>query len=180
MPKLTTNTLIIGDENLERVEEIAHTPEEALVLSYPEIKLNNLKLILEDRRDKVAEYLKTKTNSPGWAPKQVIFNIGAHDREMQPSSIHSHLGAIKPLILNQFRASKIYFFPINPVDSKAEAFNKTVSDFCEKQEDWVFIDFEEIPFKFETDPTDPDHWSRDFAQRVADFLLTLSDSEFFG
>ena len=181
LPKLTTNTLIIGDENLERVEEIVETPEEALVLSYPEIKLNNLKLILEDRRDRVAEYLKNpkKENSTGWAPKQVIFNIGAHDREMQPSSIHSHLGAIKPLILNQFRASKIYFFPINPVDPKAEAFNKTVAEFCEKQVNWAFIDFDEIPFQFETDPADPDHWSHDFAQNVAGLLLTLKDSEFF-
>ena len=181
LPTLTTNTLVIGDENFERVENIEHDPHEALVLSFPDLKLNNLKLVLEDRRDRVTEYVKNprENPSPGYMPKQVIFSIGAHDQGMQTSSIHSQLGAIKPLILNQFSSSKIYFSPVNPVDSNAKAFNKTVADFCEKQKNWVFLDRFDLGIQFETDPADPTHWSHDCAQSIAYSLLTLDDRDYF-
>ena len=169
MPLITKNNLIIGDENLQRIEKIDN--DDAHIFAYPNLNINNLKLILQERQDKVTAYQRdpVKGPNPGTTPQKVVFNVGLHDREMLKQSIISQLGAIKPLILTQFRNSQIYFCPVAPRGEGPELFNQTIEEFCKKQENWTFL--KDISDIFESDPADPEHWTPACAQEVASLIF---------
>ena len=173
MPKLTQKTLIIGDENLQRIEKLDDA--ETQILSYPGLKFSNLKLILEARRAVVEGYKRDphKNENPGTKPDNVVIMVGQHDSNMQASSFHSNLGVIKPMLINQFGNSKIHFCQVNSPASEPhiKACNETVAEFCKKSGDrWNFLEClsDEI---LETDPADPTHWTPACAQKVASLIF---------
>ena len=170
IPKLTKKTLIIGDENLQRIEKI--DDPDTQILSYPELKYSNLKLILDARKNLVEAYKRDphQNESPGTKPDKVVFLVGHHDKHMEASSFHSNLGAIKPILLNQFGGSQIYFCQVrSSADERhIQNCNDTVEKFCKKQPDgtWTFLPC--LPDDiFETDPSRPTLWTPDCAQKVA-------------
>ena len=173
MPKLTKNTLIVGDENLQRIEKI--DDDDVQILSYPGLKFSNLKLLLNARKELVENYKRNprENENPGTKPEKVVFMVGQHDTSMQASSFHSNLGAIKPLLMNQFGGSQIYFCQVNTPDKEPHilACNKTLDEFCKKQQPhWTFVQC--LPDDiFETDPADPTHWTPECAQKAASLIF---------
>ena len=132
MPRLTKNYLIIGDENLQRIEKIDN--DDAQILSYPGLKFVKLRTVLEDRQIKVDDYKRDPTRNPstGTTPQKIVLSIGSHDAAsgMVKTSIESQLRALKKIFAQQFRASQIYLCPI----ANAAAFNDTLAEWCKKQE----------------------------------------------
>ena len=167
IPRLTKNNLIIGDENLQRIEKIDN--DDAHILSYPGLKFAKLSHVLRDRQEKVDKHIRDpiKNPSPGTIPQKIVFNIGSHDAAggMLQISVEQSLRDLRKSMDQQFRSSQIYLCPI----SNDAAFNDYVAELCKKWENWTFLDT--IVDVFETDPTNPIHWTPACAQKVADKIF---------
>ena len=124
---------------------------------------------MKERQEKVDNYLRDprKNPNPGTIPQKIVIDIGTHDADadMAQNSLEISVKNLKKDLDNQFESSQIYVCPI----ANQTAFNDFLAEQCKKWENWTFLDT--VLDVFETDPSEPLHWTPEGAQKVADKIF---------
>ena len=174
IPKLKKSTVIIGDENLARIENLDRDDVE--ILSYPEMHLGRMKLILEEREQRVNQHISSPRAATdlGINPSHVVIVPSVHNKSYSAKSLATNIQNVCTLLTKNFPGAKQIYFAHTEMksgifsaseESAIKSMNQKMTDLSNNRENISVIPQINAD-DFEVDPSQPLHWTPRCAEKI--------------